>query len=59
MGRAIHAGILGTDGRDAVVECDDTEARDLLGYAEAYRTTVADKIRRALRLAQSPHRRRP
>ena len=52
MGRAIRMrDYWGSDGRDVVVERDDTEARDLLGYAESYCPTAADKIRRPFRLA--------
>lgn len=36
---------------DIVVECDDTEGRDLLGYAESYCPSAASKIQRAFRLA--------
>jgi hypothetical protein len=37
--------------RDMAVECDDTEARELLGYAESYCSSAVAKIRRAFRLA--------
>lgn len=36
---------------DLVVECDDNDGLDLLGYAESYCPTAAGNIRRAFRLA--------
>jgi hypothetical protein len=41
----------GSVGRDVVVECDDSEARDLLSCAESHCPSAVDKIRRAFRLA--------
>jgi hypothetical protein len=52
IGRAIRMReYWGSVGRDLVVECDDSEARDLLGCAESYCPSAVDKIRRAFRLA--------
>jgi hypothetical protein len=50
LGRAIYmCGSHWSSGnRDIVVECDDTEARDLLCYAESSCPSAADKIRQAL-----------
>lgn len=41
----------GSDGKDVAVECDDSDGRDLLGYAESGSPSAAYKIRRAFRLA--------
>ena len=49
--RAIHMReYWGSVGRDVIVQCGDTEARELLGYAHSYCPTVADKILRAFQL---------
>jgi hypothetical protein len=41
----------GIDGRDVVIECDDMDGLDLLGYAESYCRNAAANIRLAFRLA--------
>jgi hypothetical protein len=52
IGRAIRSReYWGSVGRDVVVECDDSEGRDLLGYAESNCPSAMDKIQRAFRLA--------
>jgi hypothetical protein len=52
IGRAIRAReYWGSVGRDVVVECDDSQGRDLLDYAHSYCPSAVDKIRRAFRLA--------
>jgi hypothetical protein len=52
IGRAIRTReYWGSVGRDVVVECNDSEGRDLLGYAESYCPSATDKIQRAFRLA--------
>ena len=52
IGRAIRAReYWGSVGRDVVVECDDSEGRDLLGYAESSCPSATDKIQQAFRLA--------
>ena len=49
--RAIHMReYWGSVGRDVIVQCGDSEARELLGYAHSYCPTVADKILRAFQL---------
>jgi len=52
IGRGIRAReYWGSVGRDVVVECDDSEGHDLLGYAESYCPSATDKIQQAFRLA--------
>jgi hypothetical protein len=52
IGRAIHTReYWGSVGQDVAVECDDSEARTLLSYAQSHCPSAVDKIRRAFRLA--------
>ena len=52
IGRAIRAReYWGSVGPDVVVECDDSDGRDLLGYAESDCPSATDKIQQAFRLA--------
>jgi hypothetical protein len=41
-------------GTDVLIECDDMDGLDLLGYAESYCPNAAANIRRAFRLANLP-----
>lgn len=52
IGRAIRMReYWGSGGREVAVECDDREARDLLGHAQSECPSAVDKIHRAFRLA--------
>jgi len=52
IARAIHTReYWGAEGRDVIVECDDTEGSELFAYAQSYCPSAVDKIRRAFRLA--------
>lgn len=46
----------GSDGRNVVVQCEDMDGLDLLGYAESYCPNAAASIRRAFRLANMRRR---
>jgi hypothetical protein len=53
LGRAIYMrNYWGTDDHDVTVECEDAEARELLGYAESSCPSAVSKVRRAFRLAR-------
>ena len=41
----------GSDGRDVIVVCEDSEGAELFRYAQSYCPSAVEKIRRAFRLA--------
>ena len=52
IARALHTReYWGADGRDVIVQCDDSEGSELFGHAKSYCPSAVDKIRRAFRLA--------
>ena len=52
IARAFHTrDYWGPESRDVIVDCDDTEAMELLAYAQSYCASAGSKIRRAFRLA--------
>jgi len=52
IARAIHTReYWGAEGRDVIVECDDTEGSELFAFAQSYCPSAVDKIRRAFRIA--------
>ena len=51
---AIAQAVCGMHGCDVLIECDDMDGLDLLGYAESYCPNAASNIRQAFRLATLP-----
>jgi hypothetical protein len=52
IGRAFHTReYWGSESRDVIVDCDDSEAMELLAYAQSYCASAGAKIRQGFRLA--------